>query len=455
MMSSQWFANTVSALSQLSPSTAVTDVGNAYNVVPAQSYRLPTSPATAFNYVPQIGTVPIIGSDVTARAYSPFTISILPPLLYLQNPDLLFGENTERSTATANGKPLPPIDLGIIGKASVGNLTNFRSTVTRLRSLSQEGANLTRSGGIAPPSQNPRAVVGGRVANRPIGGSGGGTSSTDGAKIDYAITDQKVAQDMANQLNRILNVPPLTLYINPTQLQTSFNKIQQYQDRSRYGYIYHTWGEEQPKLSVSGKIGAFLAGKTGPVTNVADGVQFASKRNSASFQQLMNLLVFFKNNGYIQDTIGKSATPLMVGIVSIEYDQNTYLGYFDSFSWGYTEMAQNGGIEFSFEFTVTQQYDNSQSVAAVAPLKAPVPSPSDPRYSPRLGSLTVGNPPQNQIQQPSVIAGSPPPAAPNAGFSTVTRALQPSSRGFRPPQGVTLTPANTVRLQSFFDPRTV
>lgn len=449
-----------------SPTTAVTDIGNAYTVVPAQSYAVPSSPSAKFNYVAQTGTVPIIGSDVTARAYSPFTISLLPPLLYLQNPDLLFGENTETGFVKdkegrqvpllANGKPLPPIDLGIVSKASISNLTNFRSTVTRLRSLSQEGANLTRSGGITPPGQNPRTAVGGRVTNRPIGGSGGGASSTDGAKVSYAITDQKVAQDMANQLNRILNVPPLTLYINPTQLQTSYTKVQQYTDRSRYGLIYHTWGEEQPKLSVSGKIGAFLAGKAGSATNVADGVQFASKRNSASFQQLMNLMVFYKNNGYIQDTIGKAATPQMVGIVSIEYDQNTYLGYFDSFTWGYTETAQNGGIEFSFEFTVTQQYDNAQSVAAVAPLKSPIPSPSDPRYAPRIGSLTAGGNPTNPPAPPeTLVAGPQNTASTAAGFGTTIGALTSSKSGFRTPTAVPMLPTNTVPIQPFFDPRTV
>lgn len=453
-------------MASFSPTAAVTDIGNAYKVVPAQSYDVPSGPSAKFNYVAQTGTIPIIGSDVTARAYSPFTISLLPPLLYLQNPDLLFGENTETgfvkdadgkaTQLLANGKPLPPIDLGIIGKASVSNLTNFRSTVTRLRSLSQEGANLTRSGGITPPGQSPRTAVGGRVTNRPIGGSGGGTSSTDGAKISYAITDQKVAQDMANQLNRILNVPPLTLYINPTQLQTSYTKVQQYQDRSRYGYIYHTWGEEQPKLSVSGKIGAFLAGKSGSAVNVADGVQFASKRNSASFQQLMNLMVFYKNNGYIQDTIGKAATPQMVGIVSIEYDQNTYLGYFDSFSWGYTETAQNGGIEFSFEFTVTQQYDNAQSVAAVAPLKSPVPSPSDPRYGPRY-DLAAGNATGSPPAPPETLLAGPQrekvSLVPN--FVATPMPAMIGSSGFRTQPAAPVLPVNTVPIQPFFDPKTV
>jgi len=450
------FNQTISAVAEFfSPSSGVSDIGNAYKVTPAQSYRLTTGPSTSVNYVPQVGTIPIIGSDVTARAYSPFTFSILPPLLYLQNPDLLFGQGAERQSTIANGKPLPPLDLGIIGKSSIRNITDFRSTVTRLRGLSQQGANLTRSGGLTPPGQQPRTAVGGRVTNRPLGGSGGGLSSTDNQKITYAISDQQSAQDIANQLNRILNVPPLTLYVNPTQMQTTFGKVQQYTERSRYGYIYQTWGEEQVKLSVSAKIGAFLAGRSGAATYVADGVQFAAKRNSASFQQLMNLLTFYKNNGYIYDTITKVHTPQMIGIVSIEYDQNTYLGYFDSFSWGYTEQNQNGGIEFSFEFTVTQQYDNAQS-NTVSPLVSPIPSPSDPRYGPRtdlsIGSnIPLGSPPP----PPSTLLAGPQQPIPVSAPAASSPSLTPRAGGFRAPQVPAPPPPNTVPLQPFFDPRTV
>ena len=444
--------------------SGVSDIGNNYKVIPANSYSLPSGPATKVNYVPQTGTIPIIGSDVNIRSYSPFTLSILPPLLYLQNPDLLLGQTAQPSVKTANGSVLPPINLGIIGKASIRNLTNFQDTVTRLRSLKQDNSQGNRNG-LSPPTQTQtNTVVGGRL-KKPIGGSGGGTSDTANQSREPAITDRVVARDIAAQLNRILNVPPLTLYINPSSFGRSTNKVQQFQERSRSGYIYQTWGEEQPKLSVQGKIGAFIAGRANSTQqNVATGVQFASKRDSASFQQLMNLLTFFKNNGYIQDTIGKTLAPLLVGVVSIDYDQNTYIGSFDSFQWGYTETAQNGGLDFSFEFTVTQQYDNAQS-NSVKPLKSPTPSPSDPRYG-QQQTTTIGNqqvasnPNQQPATLPSLWGGAQDfnaslVSSVNQAQNAARLTVPTSSYGFQPPAISAAIPADSVPVQPFFDPRTV
>lgn len=420
------------------------DIGNNYNVVPANSYTLGTTPSTSITYSPQIGTVPIIGSNINLRSYSPFTISVLPPLLYLQNPDLLFGTVSSQNGQVRN--------LGLITKASIGNLTNFRDTVSQLRSQREDNSQLTTLP-LTQPSSADRKVVGGRNTNRPIGGSGGNTSNND-RRIQYQIATEENAQDIANQLNRILNIPPLTLYINPTSFGVNYNKVQQYSERSRTQYIYQAWGEEQPKLSISGRIGAFLCGKATQNATAPSGVQFASKRDSASFQQLMNLLTFFKNNGYIQDTIGKTIAPQLIGILSIDYDQMTYLGYMDSFNWGYTETAQNGGLEFSFEFTVTQMYDNAQS-NKVAPLKSPTPSPSDPRYGNQLGTTSIGNSRGNLKNEPLQL--SPLNFGPVVTATMASQTTLPvSGSGFRT-ISATATPAtpNTVPIQPFFDPSTV
>lgn len=428
----------------------VSDLGNNYRVLPAQSYSLQAGPSTNIAYVSQNNTVPIIGADVTLRSYSPFTLSLLPPLLYLQDPDLLFGQ---QPTPTG-GKEAPPINLGIIGQSAIRNLPNFRDTVKRLRSAQQDNSQTT-SFALSPATAASRKVVGGRVTNRPIGGVGGNTSDPDSQNIQYAFVNQALAGSIADQLNRILNVPPLTLYINPTSFAVNYNKVQQYQEKSRSQYIYQTWGEEQPKLSVSGKIGAFLAGHSGSGQG-ASGAQFANKRNSASFQQLMNLLVFFKNNGYIQDTIGKAMAPQLIGIVSIEYDQMTYLGYFDSFTWSYTETAQNGGIEFSFEYTVTQMYDNAQS-NKVQPLRSPIPSPSDPRYgqegqTPNAGAPAAGMPQPSTLPQ-SVVSLQQ--AAQRASTASGVNLPNPSNQGFYLPQNPAPAPQGNVPIQPFFDPRRI
>ena len=84
------------------------------------------------------------------------------------------------------------------------------------------------------------------------------------------------------------------------------NKVQQYNDRTRYGYVFQGWGEEQTRLTISAKCGAFSSG--------GRGVQYASKRDSAAWQNLMTAFQFYKNNGYIYDTLGKSNAHLFVGL---------------------------------------------------------------------------------------------------------------------------------------------
>jgi len=201
--------------------------------------------------------------------------------------------------------------------------------------------------------------------------------------------DRLTAGDIAAQLQTMLEVPPLTLLINPTSMSIQYTSIQQFSQRTRKGYVFQRWGEEQPVMSVSGTIGAFVAGVSpdagvvppeGGLPSVS-GVQFASKRDSASFQNLMSLLTFYKNAGYIYDTVGNTNANLFVGALAIDYDQWTHVGQFNSFSFGYDENEnQNGKITFELEFAISQMYDNHQPVENVLPLNSPTMSPSDPRW---------------------------------------------------------------------------
>jgi uncharacterized protein YcbK (DUF882 family) len=179
--------------------------------------------------------------------------------------------------------------------------------------------------------------------------------------LDYAslssqqifLADRMVALDILYQLRTIQEIPPLVLLINPQSLAINYTKVSQFTERGRYGYIYQTWGDELPKMSVSGKIGAFVTAFTDGEIGL-NGVQFASKRNSAAFQNLMNLLLFYKNNGYIynQTEARTPSTLHSVGLLAIEYDGWVYEGNMESFTYSYSEEVQNGGMEFSFEFSI-------------------------------------------------------------------------------------------------------
>jgi hypothetical protein len=138
-------------------------------------------------------------------------------------------------------------------------------------------------------------------------------------------------------------------------------------------------------MSINGSTGAFIAGAadsanvsaesaqfSGETASVS-GVQFASKRDSAAWQNLMALYTFYRNNGYIYDTVGESEAHLFIGAVAIDYDQWTYVGHFESFSYSYDEGTPNR-IEWSAEFVVSRMYDWASSPSVVLPQTAPTQS---------------------------------------------------------------------------------
>jgi hypothetical protein len=202
---------------------------------------------------------------------------------------------------------------------------------------------------------------------------------------------------------------PLTLLINPNDMSITYQSLQNYTDRGRNGFIFQRWGEAQPTISFSGSTGAFLAAEStssvatgGSVTiknvgdallaatsghaeaeasdgytNVATGVQFATMRDSAAFQNFISLYHFYRNNGLIYDTITKSEAHLFVGAVAIHYDQWVYVGHIESFEFSFTDENQPR-MEWSMEFTVDEMYDTATSPAVVLPMEAPQPNPAYP-----------------------------------------------------------------------------
>jgi hypothetical protein len=202
-----------------------------------------------------------------------------------------------------------------------------------------------------------------------------------GAFEKPGIADAMVAVDIASQLDTILKTPPLTLLINPASFSVQYTKVHQFSQRTRYGYEYQAYGEDQPTLTISGSIGAFIAGGVSgelePFTTTPTGVQFASKRNSAAYQNLMALLGFYKNAGYICDTVYRTHAYHMIGAIAIDYDQWVYVGHMNSFSWGYDQAeTQNGKISFDLEFKVSQMFDNHFATESIQPLRSPTESPS-------------------------------------------------------------------------------
>lgn len=223
------------------------------------------------------------------------------------------------------------------------------------------------------------------------------TAAQDPNSNQTAVADVTQALDVILQLNRIIDSPSLTLMVNPEQLSINYAKKQQYQDRNRFNYIFQSWGEEQVRLSVTGKSAGFVVGTNlGGVGEVdfdpttgdfrvnnggfVSGYQWASKLDSAGWQNLMALFEFYRNNGYIYDTAGRprSEAHLFIGNIQISYDQWVYIGNFENFRYSYSEQKQHGAIEFSFDFVASFIFDRSRGgITPVRPYQSPpTPSPS-------------------------------------------------------------------------------
>lgn len=182
-------------------------------------------------------------------------------------------------------------------------------------------------------------------------------------------TDKNQALDIATQLLEMMNTPPLVLLINPINLSTQRNRIMQFTERTRNGYLLQDWGSEQVTLNITVKCGAFIS--------AGRGVQYASKRDSASWQNMMQLFQVYKSNGYIYDRLGKSNAMHGIGSIAIEYDGWVYVGNFNSLSYSYDQAAQHGGVEFEMEFTVNYLYDNAPPVTApLEQMKSITPPPT-------------------------------------------------------------------------------
>lgn len=155
------------------------------------------------------------------------------------------------------------------------------------------------------------------------------------------------AEDYQLQVETFEFIEPLVLYINPTDISRVFQKRYDSQLAGDRTVIEH-WGEEQDRLTASGRIGAAYTDATGLTRYF--------RRHSASYQQLMNLFLLYRNNGYVFEVSDPYRIGL-VGRVQITYDTETWIGHFDTFSM--TENADNPfTMEYEFEFTVREYYND-------------------------------------------------------------------------------------------------
>lgn len=375
-------------------------------------------------------TVPIDGSNAQGRTYSPFVVRVLPPAILGDNGSttLITGVNPQRGPGTGGS-------IRESNREQTQYSTTIQGVSSAPASMSSYEA-LVHNGGAIPgltstsvatlTSKYNNALftqVFGPTVQQSLNGSG----NTQNTTITPAMSNDLSALSILLQVKRLMAVPPLLMLINPTSMSVQYAKIAQFQERSRKGYIYQAWGEELIKISFSFTIGAYYTGNPSGAPNLPSGMQRASRRDSASFQQLMSMLTIFQSAGYIQDTIQKSKAHLMIGNIAIEYDQRTYVGHFDTFSFSEEENQQNGGLQFEMEFTAIRIFDHAESLPTVSAMNAP----SNPFNTSGAGRGTISRSGAQGSAQiltaPTIgVNGTTTPAQPWAGATVTDRGVTPS-----------------------------
>jgi len=157
---------------------------------------------------------------------------------------------------------------------------------------------------------------------------------------------------------KMANTPPLRLLVNPRSFDVKGAKIVNDGNWTRKGHVIEHWGDEQDKISASGRIAGFYA-VDALDTDRGPGLTRTARNFSRAWQNFQSLYMLYRNNGamFLSDynqhgEAGEHPENLaLVGTIYIYYDGILYLGSFDTFNISEEEGSPHT-IEYSWEFTV-------------------------------------------------------------------------------------------------------
>jgi hypothetical protein len=176
------------------------------------------------------------------------------------------------------------------------------------------------------------------------------------------------------QLLQLLKTPKLQVLVNPVSMSITYTKVQEFNARTRKNRIFRAWGEEQPTITFSFTTGGFIAGQErhfwSSVENTPSGLQYASKKRSAAWQNFMKIFHIYQNMGLFYDTVFDTEAHLGVGGLRIDYDQMAYYGMIESFDFTYDAESPNR-LAFEVSFIVSKILDLSESSNIVLPQRNP------------------------------------------------------------------------------------
>jgi hypothetical protein len=179
-----------------------------------------------------------------------------------------------------------------------------------------------------------------------------------GSQSGLLASQKAQIQAIKSALNAMASAPPLRMLVNPNKFSVKSTKIVQDGNWGRDGPIIEFWGDDQDKISGSGKVAGFYAVDRFPRAGGGGGPGLTrSARNfSQAWQNFQALWLLYRNNGgvYLSESLDQTNRDFLlstVGTVYIYYDNILYFGSFDSFNL--TESDDKPfSAEYSFEFTV-------------------------------------------------------------------------------------------------------
>lgn len=182
-----------------------------------------------------------------------------------------------------------------------------------------------------------------------------GTELTyDGVSEQYSSAQRAQILEIQNISKAMQNTPPVRMLVNPSSFSVKGEKIVSDGGWSRNGgVIVEHWGNQQEKISASGKVAGFYTmdarNASGP------GLTRAGRNFSLSWQNFQSILLFYSNNGglHVNDptTANAQRNLSMLGSIYIYYDSIMYVGSFDSLRVNESDTAPHT-VDYSFEFTV-------------------------------------------------------------------------------------------------------
>lgn len=211
---------------------------------------------------------------------------------------------------------------------------DFRTDLLENVQIKQEKVQYTpRTGSLSPSSGSKFSGPGEKAILQEFGIS-------ETVQLDLTREDEKEAGNLSE---------PFALWINPNDLSISSEKVIS-DSFVRSGHVNEHWGENLATMTASGSTPAFYTLETG-LTRV-------NRAQSGGYNNLMALLILYRNNGCTFDRVDKRRI-IRPGTVKITYDGSIYEGRFDSFSIS-EDATSPFVLTYSFNYTIRRRIQDKR-----------------------------------------------------------------------------------------------